>query len=106
MDRIRVGVIGATWGERALAPAVKSLPEMELAAACTAHEDTAKAMAERIGAPRAYGDYEKLVADPKIDAVAVAVRPALHFPITQAALKAGKHVYCEWPSGLGLDQVT
>lgn len=104
-EKIRVGVIGARWGEQALVAAVKSLPEMELAAVCTAHPETAEAMAARTGAPKAYGDYLKLVEDRDIDLIAVSVRPALHHPITKAALNTGKHVYCEWPGGLNLGQV-
>src|SRR3954453_22736250 len=47
-----------------------------------------------------------MMADTEIDAVTVCVRPALHEPISRAAMKAGKHVYCEWPSGLSLQQVS
>ena len=103
-QKVRVGVIGATWGERAHVPAVKALPEMELAAVCTAHRETAEAMAQRTGAPKAYSDAAQLLQDPDIDLVTIAVRPALHHPLAEAALKAGKHVYCEWPAALNVAQ--
>ena len=53
-DKIRVGIVGATvtqggsgWGAYAHVPALKALPHYELTAVCTAHEETAKASAER-----------------------------------------------------------
>ncbi len=103
-QKVRVAVIGATWGERAHVAAAKSLPEMELAAVCTAHPETAAAMAERTGAAKAYSDVAELVRDPDIDLVTIAVRPALHHPLAEVALKAGKHVYCEWPAALNVAQ--
>src|ERR687887_570888 len=51
-DKIRVGIVGATvtqggsgWGEHAHVPALKALRDYEVKAVCTAHEDTAKALA-------------------------------------------------------------
>jgi predicted dehydrogenase len=51
------------------------------------------------GARLAFDDYRKMIASSKIDAVAVVVRVPSHYEPTRAALKAGKHVYCEWPLG-------
>ncbi|MCT4591637.1 MAG: Gfo/Idh/MocA family oxidoreductase [Carboxylicivirga sp.] len=42
-----------------------------------------------------YGSYQELLADPNIDAVVIATSDQWHAPITIAAAKAGKHVYCE-----------
>ena len=85
------------WGERAHVPAVQALPELELAAVCTAHADTAQAFAQRTGAPTAYSDVDQLVQDPDLDLITVATRVSLHHAMATATLKAGKHVYCEWP---------
>ncbi len=98
---LRIGLVGATpgagWGPRAHVPAYRSLPEVQLSAVCTAHEETAEAAAKEFGAPKHYSDYHAMVQDPDIDVVAVATRILLHHPISKAALEAGKHVYCEWP---------
>ncbi|PYN50546.1 MAG: hypothetical protein DMD94_26875, partial [Candidatus Rokuibacteriota bacterium] len=60
-DKIRVGIVGATvtqggsgWGANAHVPALKALPDYELKAVCTSHEDTAKASAAAFGAERAF----------------------------------------------------
>ena len=64
-DRLRVGVIGANvsygWGPRAHLPALLALPEIELAAVCTAHENTAKESAEKYGAPMAFHNHQEML---------------------------------------------
>jgi len=103
-DKIRVGIVGAnqdanSWGARAHIPALSALPDYELKAICTAHEETAKSAAAFFGAELAFHDYNEMFAHPDIDLVAVAVRVPTHHLITMAALAAGKNVYCEWPLG-------
>ena len=60
--KIRLGLVGASadgsWGSRAHIPALKVLPEFELKAICTAHQDTAEASARTFGAPLAFHDYK------------------------------------------------
>ncbi len=110
-DKIRIGIVGATvstsgsqWGARAHVPALKSLPEYELKAVCTAHDDTAKASAAAFGAELAYHDINDMVANPDIDLVVVSVKVPSHYGVVMPALKAGKAVYCEWPLGANLKE--
>jgi len=83
-----------------------ALPEAELTAVCTAHEETAKGAQQRTGAPLAFWDYRDMMQSPQIDLVTVAVRISMHHPIVLAALQAGKHVFCEWPLALNSSQAT
>ena len=105
-NRLRVGVIGANvdygWAPRAHLPALLALSNYELAAVCTAHENTARESAERFGAPMAFHDYQEMLRQPDIDVVAVVVRVPLHHRLTMDVLEAGKHVYTEWPLGANL----
>ena len=105
-EQIRVGIIGANahygWSMRAHLPALLALPEFELTAVCTAHQETAEESAKVYGARLAFHDYQEMVGHPDIDLVSVSVRVPLHRDMVVAALEAGKHVYCEWPLGANL----
>ena len=52
----------------------------------------------RFGGDGTYGDYASAIADPKVDAVVIAVPPKFHLELALAALKAGKHVLVEKPA--------
>ena len=100
MTPLKVGVIGADprgFGVRAHIPAIKSVHGLELAAICTAHDETARLAAARYGVPKWFGGVDGLLSDPEIDMVTIAVRPRFHLELAAAALEAGKFVYCEWP---------
>jgi predicted dehydrogenase len=107
-DKIRVGLIGANanygWSRRAHLPALLALPEYELTAVCTAHKGTAEESARQYGARLAFHNYHQMVTHPEVDLVSVSVRVPLHHSMVMAALKAGKHVFCEWPLGMTLAQ--
>ena len=47
-----------------------------------------------------YAELDEMLADPKLDMIDVCLPPALHAKVTIAALKAGKHVFCEKPIAL------
>jgi predicted dehydrogenase len=51
-----------------------------------------------------YTDYHQMLKRDDVDLVTVATPVALHAPMTIAALAAGKHVACEKPSTLSLDE--
>jgi predicted dehydrogenase len=105
---IRVGIVGASpnygWAKRAQIPALMSLPEFEIAAVCTSNPETAIESAKHFRIAKAFHDYRELVKDPQIDLISVCVRAPLHHDVVMAALKAGKHVYCEWPLAANLSQ--
>ena len=107
-DPVHIGVVGASasygWGMRAHLPALLGLPEYDLVAIATTRPDTAEASRERYGAARAYADYRELAADPEVEVVDVCVRAPAHYEVAMAALRAGKHVFCEWPLGANTAQ--
>lgn len=107
--KIRVGIVGATvtpggsgWGANAHVPALHALPEYELKAVCTAHEDTARASAAAFGAELAFHDINTMLAHPDIDLVVVSVKVPIHYELVMPSLRAGKPVFCEWPLGANL----
>jgi predicted dehydrogenase len=104
--KIRVGIVGATvtpggsgWGAHAHVPALQALPDYELTAVCTAHEDTAAASKEAFGAKLAFHNFEDMLGHADVDLVVVAVRVPGHHDLVMRALHAGRAVFCEWPLG-------
>ncbi len=111
MSKIRVGIVGATvtvggsgWGARTHVPALHALPEYQLKAVCTAHEDTALASQKAFGTELAFHNFDDMLACPDIDLITVVTRVPTHFDLVMRALEAGKAVYCEWPLAATPDQ--
>jgi predicted dehydrogenase len=67
-------------------------------------EASARAMAKRVGGATVYTDFRKLVEDPTVQAVDVCLPHHLHKDAIVAAARAGKHVICEKPLCLSLDE--
>lgn len=94
---INVAVIGTGFGGAVHIPALKHIPDTEIAAVVSRRESRAKAIAGRHNIPLATNDWRDVISDPAIHAVVIATPPYLHHQMTIAALEAGKHVLCEKP---------
>jgi len=104
--RLRVGVLGA--GQIAQAAHFESCTKArnaDLTAICDLADDLRERMAIVHGADRTFKDYDAMLADPEIDAVIVATADQFHVPMSIRALEAGKHVLCEKPVGLDVEEV-
>lgn len=104
-ERLRIGVLGA--GAIAQAAHFESCTKArnaDLAAICDVAEDLRERMAVTHGAGKSYGDYDLMLADPDIDAVIIATADAFHVPASLRALAAGKHVLCEKPVGVTVEE--
>ena len=95
---IRFGVLGTgrvvPYG--LLAPA-KETPGVEVSAVASRTPQKAEEFAARHGIQRGFGSYEALLESEDIDAVYIALPPALHYDWARRAIEAGKHVLCEKP---------
>jgi predicted dehydrogenase len=99
--KVRWGVLStARIGTEKVIPAMQSGRYCEIAAIASRDLDRARAAADRLGIPKAYGSYEELLADPGIDAIYNPLPNHLHVPWSLRALEAGKHVLCEKPIAL------
>lgn len=103
--KVRWGVLStAKIGIKKVLPAMQQGKRAIIAA--IASRDLAKAQkaAKALGIPTAYGSYEELVADPNIDAIYNPLPNHLHVPWTIRAAEAGKHVLCEKPLSLTVEE--
>jgi len=103
--KLRWGILGAARIIRSLVPPLQASERNELVALASRRPERAEAEARRFGIPRAVGSYEALLADPGIDVVYVPVPNAFHAEWTVRAARAGKHVLCEKPLALTLEEV-
>ena len=66
--------------------------------------EKAREAALQLNIPRAYGSYEDLLADPDVEAIYNPLPNHLHVPYTIQAIQAGKHVLCEKPLSMKLEE--
>jgi predicted dehydrogenase len=100
-SNVRVAVLGAAhFAEIAHIPGINAHANARVVALYGRDIERTRAMAERCGVPEATSDLEGLLARPDIDAVTVVSSDDMHHPYTMAALRAGKHVFCEKPMAL------
>jgi predicted dehydrogenase len=104
--RLRVGVLGCGQiAQAAHFEACRRARNAELYAICDVAEDLLARMAV-LHEPRvAYRDYDRLLADPAVDAVIVAIADQFHVAAARRAIEAGKHVLVEKPLGVTVEEV-
>lgn len=78
---------------------------MTLHAVCDRDEGLLERFGNFYDARFRYNDYDKMLADPDVDAIVIATSDAFHVPAARRALAAGKHVFCEKPIGLSVEEV-
>jgi predicted dehydrogenase len=104
MVQITIGLIGTGFMGKCHAMAFRAVPAvfpdaprpvLELLA--DLRPEPARAAAEAFGFARWTADWRALVEDPAVDMVAITTPNFLHEEMALAAIRAGKHVYCEKP---------
>jgi predicted dehydrogenase len=95
---LRIGILGAARiAPMALINPAKDNADVVVAAVAARDGSRAQAFAAKHKIARVHDDYDKLIADPDIDAIYNPLPNGLHGKWTRAALDAGKHVLCEKP---------
>lgn len=93
---INMAILGAGRIAVTMAETIKGMPEEVHAYAIASREKArAEAFASKHGFEKAYGSYEEMLSDPKVDLVYIAVPHSHHYTWTMASLRAGKNVLCE-----------
>ena len=105
MNKVKIGIIGSRFQADCIAHSVKMMPEeMEVVAVASPSPGNAEEFARRHGIPRAYTDYRELLRDPAVELVSITAPNRLHAQMTIDAAAAGKHVVCEKPLCVTLEE--
>jgi xylose dehydrogenase (NAD/NADP) len=99
------GLLSTASISRALLPPLQASKRNRLLAVGSRSKDAADSYAREWKIQRAYGSYEELLADPEIDVIYNPLPNHLHAEWTIRAVEAGKHVLCEKPLALSVDEV-
>ncbi len=111
MKKLRLGLVGFGFMGKTHLYAVRNLPffytsgeapvglgfSAEVTAVTASSLASAETAAREYGIPRAYASAEALIADPDIDIIDICSPNPAHFAVARAAILAGKHVLCEKP---------
>ena len=96
MDSIRVGIVGAGNIVRTVhIPGLRRMPGVEIVAVANRSLESSERAAKELGIPRAYADWQELLAADGIDAILIGTWPYMHRTVTLAALDSGRHVLCQ-----------
>ena len=103
--KVKWGVLGvAEIAVRKVIPAMQRGECSQVAAIASRDLERAKSAATTLGISKAYGSYEELLADPDIEAIYNPLPNHLHVPWSIKAMEAGKHVLCEKPVSLTVEE--
>lgn len=95
MKIYNVGIIGAGHIALKMASTLAALPRTHRYAIASREMRKAMTFAKEQGFERAYGSYEELMDDPKVDLIYIATPHAFHFEQAKACILKGKPVLCE-----------
>jgi predicted dehydrogenase len=102
MKPLRFGLIGVgKHGLRYAKHLTEDIPEAELVGICRRNRDEGEKIAQTYGCAY-YADYRQLLADKRLDAVVVAVPPALHARVVEAACRENTSLLIEKPFAISV----
>jgi xylose dehydrogenase (NAD/NADP) len=99
------GLLSTARINRALIPPLQVSKRNHLLAVASRTQEAADKYAREHKISRAHGSYEALLSDPEIDVIYNSLPNHLHAEWTIKAVEAGKHVLCEKPIALRVDEV-
>lgn len=99
------GLLSTAAINRALIPPLRAAKRSSLAGIASREIGKATAYAREWDISKAYGSYEEILADPEIDIIYNPLPNSLHAEWTIKACQAGKHVLCEKPLAVSLEEV-
>jgi predicted dehydrogenase len=103
--RVKVGIIGSQFQADIHAESFRLMPdEAEVVAVASPSPGNAEKFAQRHRIPRWFTDYRRMLEEPDIEMVTIAAPNTLHARMTLDAANAGKHIVCEKPLCMTLEE--
>ena len=104
-EKVKVGIIGSGFEADIHAAAFGIMPEeAEVVAVASPSPGHAEQLAKRYGVPRVFQDYRQMLAESDIEMVTITAPNYLHAEMTADIAAAGKHVVCEKPLCMTLEE--
>ncbi len=101
---VRWGILGTARIAEKVSVAIQQASNAELKGIASRSTEKASVWASEFKVPASYGHYQELLDDPEIDAVYIPLPPSLHAEWTIKAAEAGKHVLCEKPLAMDVNE--
>jgi predicted dehydrogenase len=101
--KICVGIVGSGYISKTHIDALRTIPDVEVIAVADVDLERGRKFAELNNVPKVYPNHTEMLKDAAIDAIVVAVPNCFHAPVAIDALEAGKHVICEKPLALTIE---
>lgn len=105
MKSLNWGLLGTARINRSLIPPLRLSVRNNLFAVASRTQERADNYAAEWGIPKAHGSYEAMLGDPEIDVIYIPLPNQLHAEWAIKAAEAGKHVLCEKPLALSVEDV-
>lgn len=106
MKKIRMGVVGlGRLGKKHTENIAFRIPNAELIAACSIVKEEVDSVVNDWGIKYGYYDYEEMLTNKELDAVAIVSSSTEHCRQIEQALEAGLHVFSEKPLGVGMEEI-
>lgn len=103
---VAIGLLGVgNFALNTLLPAIRPLAGVELVGVCSARGSHAQHAAKKFGFHFCCTDAQRILDDPRMNTAVIATRHHLHASQVLAALRAGKHVFCEKPLCLTAEEL-
>jgi predicted dehydrogenase len=100
---IKAAIVGTGFIGPAHLEALRRLPNVEVVALCEVTQELANDKAKQLGIPRAYV-FEDMLKQSDIDVVHICTPNFLHYAQAKAVLQAEKHVVCEKPLAISIEE--
>ena len=101
---VNFGIIGCGKISKKFADAISQVENASLVAVSASNKDRAEDFAKQFDVQKAYGSYDELISDEKVDIIYIGLTNNLHYEISKRCILNGKNVVCEKPLTLSFEE--